>query len=66
MCLLKTTLSYGLVPNINVHVNPQMVPLIRLHMVLVYLYPQAKPFDLNYLSCNNTEKALMYEYIKMV
>ena len=43
-----------------------MVPLIRLHMVLVYLYPQAKPFDLNYLSCNNTEKALMYEYIKMV
>lgn len=25
------------------------------HMVLVYLYPEVKLFDLNYLSCNNTK-----------
>lgn len=27
------------------------------HMVLVYLYPEVKLFDLNYLSCNNTKSS---------
>lgn len=45
--------------NINVYENPQM-SVSHPHMVLVYLYPQAKPFHLHYFGCNNIRKALMY------